>query len=61
MGRGLRRRSGRIDLSPWLAMDYYTIWRTQPSVRRTVSFLARNIAQLSIHLLSARATRIGSG
>jgi HK97 family phage portal protein len=44
----------RIELSPWLAMDYFEIWRTQPSVRRTVSFLARNIAQLSIHMFERK-------
>jgi HK97 family phage portal protein len=44
----------RINLSPWLAMDYFEIWRTQASVRRTVSFLARNIAQLSIHLFERK-------
>lgn len=44
----------RIDLSPWVAMDYFEIWRTQPSVRRTVSFLARNIAQLGIHMFERK-------
>lgn len=44
----------RIDLSPWLAMDYFEIWRRQPSVRRTVSFLGRNIAQLGLHLFERK-------
>lgn len=44
----------RIDLSPWVAMDYFEIWRKQPSVRRTVSFLGRNIAQLGIHLFERK-------
>lgn len=44
----------RIDLSPWVAMDYFEIWRKQPSVRRTVSFLGRNIAQLGIHMFERR-------
>lgn len=46
--------STRIDLSPWVAMEYFEIWRTQPSVRRTVSFLARNIAQLGIHMFERK-------
>ncbi|GJF04953.1 phage portal protein [Pseudonocardia sp. D17] len=29
--------------------DYAAIWRTQPQVRTVVAFLARNIAQLTIH------------
>ncbi|TXH18713.1 MAG: phage portal protein [Mycobacterium sp.] len=44
------RPTGRIELSPWVAMEYFELWRRQPSVRRTVSFLARNIAQLGLHL-----------
>lgn len=43
-----------IDLSPWVAMDYFEIWRKQPSVRRTVTFLARNIAQLGLHLFERK-------
>lgn len=31
-------------------MEYFEIWRTQPAVRRAVTFLARNIAQLGLHL-----------
>lgn len=30
--------------------DYAAIWRTQPMVRRVVSFKARNIAQLGLHV-----------
>lgn len=44
----------RIDLSPWVVMDYFEIWRRQPSVRRTVSFLGRNIAQLGLHLFERK-------
>lgn len=33
--------------APW---EYATIWRTQPQVRTVVGFLARNIAQLGIHV-----------
>jgi HK97 family phage portal protein len=44
----------RISLSPWVAMEYFEIWRKQPSVRRTVSFLGRNIAQLGIHMFERK-------
>ncbi|MCQ4119877.1 phage portal protein [Rhodococcus tibetensis] len=39
----------KIQLADGLSVDYYELWRTQPAVRTTVSFLARNIAQLGIH------------
>lgn len=32
---------------PW---EYETIWRTQPQVRTVIGFIARNIAQLGIHV-----------
>ncbi|MFV8181844.1 hypothetical protein ACNQQN_24785 [Mycobacteroides chelonae] len=55
--RGMSRPSvtpiRSIELSPWVAMDYFELWRKQPSVRRTVS-LARNIAQLGIHTFERR-------
>ncbi len=35
--------------------DYATIWRTQPNVRTVVDFLARNLAQLGVHLYRRRA------
>ena len=40
----------RILLSSTYSADYATIWRTQESVRTVVTFLARNIAQLGLHL-----------
>lgn len=40
----------RISLSSTYAPDYAEIWRTQDSVRTVVSFLARNIAQLGLHM-----------
>lgn len=46
--------AGRISLSPMVHLEYFEIWRTQPAVRRAVSFLARNIAQLGIHLYERR-------
>lgn len=51
---GLNRPStvmpGRVLLSDTLAQDYATIWKTQPQVRTVVSFLARNIAQIGLHV-----------
>ncbi|WP_158884025.1 phage portal protein [Amycolatopsis anabasis] len=41
---------GSVTLADGLAQDYATIWKTQPQVRTVVSFLARNIAQLGIHV-----------
>lgn len=40
----------RIQLSGTYAPDYAEIFRTQESVRTVVSFLARNIAQLGLHV-----------
>ena len=54
--RGLSRtrfttdRPSRLMLSSTYAPDYAEIWRTQESVRTVVSFLARNIAQLPLHM-----------
>jgi HK97 family phage portal protein len=50
MSRPDIRSPQRISLSPMVAMEYFEIWRTQPSVRRAVTFLARNIAQLGLHM-----------
>lgn len=35
-------------------MEYFEIWRRQPSVRRTVTFLGRNIAQLGVHMFERK-------
>ena len=43
-------RNRRLLLSDTYAPDYAEIWRTQESVRTVVSFLARNIAQLGLHM-----------
>ena len=40
----------RIMLSSTYTADYAEIYRTQESVRTVVSFLARNIAQLGLHM-----------
>lgn len=39
-----------VRLAPDYAPDYAAIWKTQPAVRTSVSFLARNIASLGIHV-----------
>lgn len=39
-----------VRLSDRLTVDYADIWRCQPQVRTVVSFLARNIAQLGLHV-----------
>lgn len=43
-------RFASIALSADFAVDYATIWRTQPHVRTVVSFLGRNIAQVGLHV-----------
>lgn len=40
----------RIQLSSTYSAEYGEIWRTQEAVRTVVSFLARNVAQLGLHL-----------
>ena len=54
--------NGLTDMSPWqplrmsmpfydgLPFDYSVIYATQPNVRTCVDFLARNIAQLGLHV-----------
>jgi len=39
-----------VRISPDLTQDYATIWRTQPSVRTVVSFLARALADIPLHV-----------
>lgn len=39
-----------VRLSDRLTVEYSEIWRCQPQVRTVVSFLARNIAQLGLHV-----------
>ncbi|MCX4993844.1 phage portal protein [Streptomyces longwoodensis] len=36
-----------LRAAPW---EYETIWRTQPQVRTVIGFIARNIAQLGVHV-----------
>jgi HK97 family phage portal protein len=54
MSRPDIRTPQRISLSPFVTMEYDQIWRTQPAVRRAVTFLARNIAQLGVHMYERR-------
>ena len=42
--------SRAIELLSGESASYEAIWRTQPQVRTVVSFLARNVAQLGIHV-----------
>lgn len=39
-----------VTLTDSVTQSYATIWRSQPQVRTVVSFLARNIAQLGLHV-----------
>jgi HK97 family phage portal protein len=39
-----------VQLSPTTFMTYEAIWRAQPALRTVVGFLARNIAELDIHV-----------
>ncbi|PTR42038.1 HK97 family phage portal protein [Rhodococcus sp. OK611] len=39
----------RLQISDSLSMAHEEIWRKQPAVRTSVTFLARNIAQLGLH------------
>ncbi|MFF1555615.1 phage portal protein [Rhodococcus erythropolis] len=46
--------ASRLQLSDSLSMAYYELWRKQSAVRMTVNFLARNTAQLGIHVFERR-------
>lgn len=39
-----------VSLSDRVSLEYAEIWRRQPQVRTVVGFLARNIAQLGLHV-----------
>lgn len=39
-----------VQISPNVWMTYDHIWRTQPALRTVTGFLARNVAQLGLHL-----------
>lgn len=39
-----------VSLASDYTADYATIWKTQPHVRTVVGFLARNIAQIGLHV-----------
>lgn len=47
--RPLKPSSFDIQIAPELTLTYAEIYRRQPEVRTVVDFLARNIAQLSLH------------
>lgn len=44
-----------VQLSDSVVLDYATIYLSQPQVRTVISFLARNIAQLPIHVYRRRS------
>ncbi|BAD54883.1 phage portal protein [Nocardia farcinica] len=44
----------RVTIAEGLTLDYLTLWRKQPAVRTCVTFLARNIAQLGLHVFERR-------
>jgi len=46
----INRRAGSVRLYDQFNYDYATLYRTQPNVRTCVDFLARNIAQLGLHV-----------
>jgi HK97 family phage portal protein len=50
LNRPSRPATARVELSADFVTDYATIWRTQPHVRTVVGFLARNIAQIGLHV-----------
>jgi HK97 family phage portal protein len=52
LARPEQPRTPSLVIADGLTMDYYALWRSQPAVRTSVSFLARNIAQLGIHVFS---------
>lgn len=54
LSRPAYRVPARVFLTATYSMDYAQIFRSQPSVRRAVEFLARNIAQLGIHMFERR-------
>ena len=43
-------RGAGVALYEGSYLDYAAIWRTQPNVRTVVGFLARNMAQLGLHI-----------
>ncbi|MBW0270772.1 phage portal protein [Nocardia sp. MH4] len=45
----------RLRLADDMTMDYLELWRTQGSVRTCVSFLARNVSELAIHVFERRS------
>lgn len=44
------KSSGALTLYDNFTYDYATLYRTQPNVRKAVDFLARNTAQLGLHV-----------
>lgn len=50
LDRATPSAQARIDLGSGQATTYAELWRTQPHVRTVIDFLARNIAQIGLHV-----------
>lgn len=50
LDRPVSRFGTSVQVTEVLSQSYATIWRTQPQVRTVIGFLARNIAQIGIHV-----------
>ena len=50
LDRATPAAQARIDLGSGQAATYAELWRTQPHVRTVIDFLARNIAQIGLHV-----------
>lgn len=44
------RAAFSMQVNTTLSMDYAALWRAQPELRTVIDFLARNIAQLGLHV-----------
>lgn len=50
LDRYLPSPGSRVRVTDEISLSYQQIWATQPQVRTVVSFLARNIAQIGLHV-----------
>lgn len=46
--------SSMLKLTDSVSMEYYELWKKQSAVRTAVSFIARNIAHLGLHVFERR-------
>lgn len=47
-------QSTHLKMAPSVYQTYEHIWRTQPAVRTVVGFIARNVAQMGVHVFERR-------